>query len=153
MDNTMAISNNTESDINMEKQELTFLNMPKFLPMLLFAELWERFSYYGLRALLVLFLTSKLGFSDPKAYAIYSLSAAIGFAGPIIGGIIADKLLGFRSMVVIGGTIMAIGSIVMTLVAVNPELVFLGLALIAVGTGLFKGNMKKIGQKDLSCFM
>ena len=59
--------------------------MPKFLTLLFFVEMWERFSYYGMRALLVLFLTSSLGFSDPKAYAIYSLFASLGYAGPVIG--------------------------------------------------------------------
>ena len=75
---------------------------PNFLLLMCFTEMWERFSYYGMRALLVLFLTSELGFSDPKAYSLYCLFAALAYIGPIFGGMIADKLLGFRNMVVLG---------------------------------------------------
>ncbi len=117
---------------------------PKFLRVLFFVEMWERFSYYGMRALLVLFLTSSLGFSDERAYAIYSLFAVIGYSGPIIGGFLADKLMGFRNMVFIGAAIMIIGHISMALSSLMPNSVFIGLALIAVGTGLFKGNITNL---------
>jgi len=117
---------------------------PAFLKLLFFVEMWERFSYYGMRVLLVLFLTSHLGFSDVKAYAIYSLFAAVAYAGPVIGGLLADKLMGFRNMVLIGGIIITIGHANMTFVGSNPDLVYLGLSLIALGTGLFKGNITNL---------
>lgn len=117
---------------------------PKFLTLIFFVEMWERFSYYGMRALLVLFLTSHLGFADTKAYAVYSLFAALGYAGPVIGGFLADKLLGFRNMVLIGGIVITIGHICMIFVNWNIFLIYLGLALIAIGTGLFKGNITNL---------
>ncbi|WP_375326889.1 peptide MFS transporter [Candidatus Tisiphia endosymbiont of Nemotelus uliginosus] len=117
---------------------------PPFLKILFFVEMWERFSYYGMRSLLVLFLTSNLGFEDAKAYAIYSLFAAIGYAGPVLGGFIADKLMGFRNMVMLGGIIITAGHVSMTLVELKPELIYFGLTLIAVGTGMFKGNVTNL---------
>jgi POT family proton-dependent oligopeptide transporter len=97
-----------------------------------------------MRALLVLFLTSKLGFADKKAYAIYSVFAALGYTGPIIGGILADKLMGFRNMVVIGGIVIIIGHGLMALTGLFPDTVYYGLAFIAIGTGLFKGNITNL---------
>jgi proton-dependent oligopeptide transporter, POT family len=120
------------------------MKIPRFLVLLFFVEMWERFSYYGMRALLVLFLTSNLGFSDPKAYAIYSLFAAICYMGPVLGGVIADRIAGFRNMVLIGGMIISIGHICMALVQFNSELIYLGLGLIAVGSGMFKGNITSL---------
>jgi POT family proton-dependent oligopeptide transporter len=128
--------------INAVDQEVR--GCPKFLTLIFFVEMWERFSYYGMRALLVLFLTSHLGFTDMKAYAVYSLFAALGYAGPVIGGILADKILGFRNMVLIGGIIITIGHICMIFVNVDIFLIYLGLALIAIGTGLFKGNITNL---------
>ncbi|MBT4964410.1 MAG: peptide MFS transporter [Francisellaceae bacterium] len=118
--------------------------MPRFLIVLLFTEMWERFSYYGMRALLVLFLTSELGFSDPKAYGIYSLMSALCFSGPMIGGFLADKLLGFRKMVIIGGITMVLGHALMALIPLSSNIIFVGLSLIAVGMGLFKGNISNL---------
>lgn len=123
---------------------MTQTTTPKFLALLFFVEMWERFSYYGMRALLVLFLISELGFEDAKAYAIYSLFCAIGYAGPAISGYLADKLMGFRNMVIIGGVFMTIGNAIMTLVAYDPHLIYLGLGFVAVGTGMFKGNITSL---------
>jgi POT family proton-dependent oligopeptide transporter len=127
--------------------------MPDFLKTLLAIEMWERFSYYGMRSLLVLFLTSHLGWHDKDAYAIYSLFAAIGYAGPSIAGIIADKLLGFRNMVKLGAMIMILGHFTLAFIDLNGKLLYLGLALIAIGTGFFKGNAVNLlgacyGTKD-----
>lgn len=118
--------------------------LPSFLKLLFFVEMWERFSYYGMRALLVIFLTSHLGFEDTKAYAIYSVFAAIGYMGPVLGGVLADKLLGFRNMVLIGGTIIVLGHSFMLLMEFKQDLIYLGLSLIAVGTGMFKGNITNL---------
>lgn len=118
--------------------------IPQFLKVLFFVEMWERFSYYGMRALLVLFLTSHLGFEDTKAYAIYSLFAAIGYSGPVIGGYIADKLMGFRNMVMIGGIVITIGHICLSMISFESDLIYIGLALIAIGTGMFKGNITNL---------
>ena len=118
--------------------------IPNFLKLLFFVEMWERFSYYGMRALLVLFLTSQLNFADGSACAIYSLFAAIGYAGPVISGFLADKLMGFRNMVLIGGIVNALGHLSLVLVSIDSELIYYGLGLIAIGTGMFKGNITNL---------
>lgn len=112
--------------------------------LLAFVEMWERFSYYGMRALLVLYLTSTLGFEDVKAYAVYSLFAAIGYGVPIISGIIADKLIGFQKTVIMGAIIMCIGHLSMVFSDMHELVIYLGLALIATGTGFFKGNITSL---------
>lgn len=117
---------------------------PKFLYLLCFTEMWERFSYYGMRALLVLFLVQNLGFSDSKSYSIYCLFAAIGYIGPLVGGVLADKLLGFRTMVTLGSIIMVIGHTTMVFIPYDTKLLYFGLGLIAVGTGMFKGNITNL---------
>ena len=123
---------------------LKSLNMPKFLSLLFFVEMWERFSYYGMRALLVVFLVSKLGFTDPQAYAVYSLFAALGYVGPLLGGLFADRLMGFRKMVFVGAITIVCGHATMALMHVHDFCLYLGLSLIAVGTAFFKGNITNL---------
>lgn len=114
---------------------------PKFLMLLSFVELWERFSYYGMRALLILYLTTQMNMTDGHAGAIYGLFAATGYAGPIIFGMLADKYFGPKYMIYLGGMIMLVGHGVMALTDMNHNLIYVGLSLIAVGTGAFKGNI------------
>ncbi|MEK6734720.1 MAG: peptide MFS transporter [Pseudomonadota bacterium] len=124
-----------------------FLEDQKSIPalfLLLFAEMWERFSYYGMRALLILYLTSTLGFSDPRAYATYALFAAIGYGIPPLAGILSDRYLGFQKMIIIGAIIMCLGHLLMSLTGLNGSFVYSGLGLIAVGTGFFKGNVTNL---------
>jgi POT family proton-dependent oligopeptide transporter len=118
--------------------------MPRFLILLFFVEMWERFSYYGMRALLVLFITSYYGFSDPKAYALYSLFAALGYATSLPAGFLADKVLGFRNMIIWGGVTIAFGHGLLFFVQKNETFLYGGLTMIAIGTGLFKGNNANI---------
>jgi proton-dependent oligopeptide transporter, POT family len=117
------------------------LAKPGFLTMICSVELLERFAYYGLTSLLIVFLTSNLSFSDTKAYATSSLFAAIGFAVPVIGGFLADKALGLRCLISIGATISMLGYGLICFFCENQTILTLGLALIAVGTGIFKGNL------------
>ncbi len=112
-----------------------------FLAMICCSELLERFAYYGLVSLLIIFLTSNLGFSDTKAYATSSLFTAIGFGIPIIGGFLADKILGVRYLIVIGAITTLLGYGFISFHNHNINIVTWGLALIAVGTGIFKGNL------------
>lgn len=117
----------------------------QFFILLFFTELWERFSFYGMRALLVLFLTSSLGFADKQAYAIYSLFAALCYAGPVIGGIIADKFLGFRNIIKLGAVLISAGNIGMIMISENNIwILYLSLSLVAVGSGMFKGNLTNL---------
>lgn len=123
---------------------------PKALFTLFFAELWERFSFYGMRAFLIFYMTSRLfdqmaqGEADTKAYGVYGAFNALLYAAPILGGMLADKLLGFRRAIMLGGIMMALGQFTLATNAnMNdmPLLFFGGLGLLAVGNGFFKPNI------------
>ncbi|MBY0426852.1 MAG: peptide MFS transporter, partial [Cytophagales bacterium] len=115
---------------------------PKQLRILFFAEMWERFSYYGMRALLVLYMTKYFGFSDEKAYGIYGAYGALIFGSPILGGYLADRFLGFRYSVIFGGVLMMVGHAIMSVS--QPDYFFPALALIALGNGFFKPNISSL---------
>ncbi len=120
-----------------------FAGHPVGLFMLFFAEMWERFSYYGMRALLVLYMIKGfLSRSDSEAYAIYGAYAGLVYATPFIGGLLADRLLGARRAVVLGGVLMAAGHLLMTWEAQVPF--FAALSLLIVGNGFFKPNISTI---------
>lgn len=116
---------------------------PRGLYTLFFTEMWERFSYYGMRGMLMLFMIDAMkggaGFSKPTASAIYGLYTAAVYLVALPGGWIADRLLGARRSVWYGGIIIAAGHF--TLAIPSEKAFFLGLLLIVVGTGLLKPNM------------
>src|SRR4026209_461762 len=94
----------------------TLFGHPTGLFNLFFAEMWERFSYYGMRALLVFYMIKGfLGMNDGRAYAVYGAYTALVYATPFVGGILADRLLGARRAVVWGGLLMAAGHAMMTI--------------------------------------
>ncbi len=114
---------------------------PAGLYTLFFAELWERFSFYGMRALLFLYMTKRAWgqYSDPDATAIYGAYLALVYMTPFFGGYLADRLLGARRAVVFGGLLMAAGHLLMTQ---EQHLAFFGaLALLICGNGFFKPNI------------
>ena len=120
---------------------------PKALFVLFMVELWERFSYYGMRALLILYMTAKImdgGFelTDAEAYGIYGAYGALVYLTPLIGGYFADKLIGFRRAITIGAILMAIGQF--TLFMNNDVTFYLGLAILVVGNGFFKPNISSM---------
>jgi len=115
---------------------------PRVLAYLFFAEAWERFSFYGMKALLVLYLTKSLLFSDKAAYAIYGSYTALVYTTPVLGGLLADRLLGFRKAVVLGGVLMALGHFAMTVQ--NLQVFYFALALLICGNGFFKPNISSI---------
>ncbi len=121
----------------------TLFGHPTGLFTLFFAEMWERFSFYGMRALLVLYMTkSFLAYGDKRAYAIYGAYGALVYAAPLIGGMLADRLLGQRRAVIIGGLLMAAGHLMM---GVQREIaLFVALALLVCGNGFFKPNISTI---------
>lgn len=124
-------------------QSETFGGHPTSLYMLFFAEMWERFSYYGMRALLVLYMIK--GFmqrNDSDAYAIYGAYTALVYATPFIGGMLADKILGARRAVILGGLLMALGHLIMTIESEQPF--YYALAFLIVGNGFFKPNISTI---------
>ena len=120
---------------------------PRGLSTLFFTEMWERFSYYGMRALLVLFMTNAvttggMGLDDVTATAIYGLYTAAVYVVALPGGWIADRLLGLRRAVFWGGTVIAAGHF--TLAIPNIIAFYAGLTLIVIGTGLLKPNISAI---------
>ncbi|MDX1828943.1 MAG: peptide MFS transporter [Lutibacter sp.] len=121
------------------------LGHPAGLFVLFFTEMWERFSFYGMRALLVLFLVSALGLGGwnwprENALALYGTYLALLYLTPIIGGTLADKYLGNRKAIIIGALIMTFGHASMAIES-SPFFLYLGLFLLVIGTGFFKPNM------------
>lgn len=122
---------------------------PVGLYVLFFTEMWERFSYYGMRALLVLYLVAEvagenagLGWSVKSASSLYGNYTMLVYITPIFGGIIADKLLGFRKAIVVGALLMTLGHLSL---AFHPMPAFyLGLFLLIIGNGFFKPNISSI---------
>lgn len=120
---------------------------PKALFTLFFTEMWERFSFYGMRAFLILYMTDELfklierGEADGKAYGIYGAYNALLYAAPIVGGLLADRLMGFRKAIILGGIFMAAGQFTLAATIGNQSMFFIGLALLAVGNGFFKPNI------------
>src|SRR5262245_23008537 len=112
---------------------------PKQLYMLFFAEMWERFTFYGMRALLVMFMTKQLLYSDGDANLKYGAFNAFVYAMGIFGGLYADRLLGSRKAIRYGGVLMAIGSF--TLILPYEQSFYIGLGIIIVGNGFFKPNI------------
>ena len=124
----------------------TFFGHPRGLSTLFFTEMWERFSYYGMRALLVLFMIDStrggMGMGKAEAGAIYGLYTFGVYALALPGGWVADRLIGQRRAVLVGGIIIAAGHYAL---AIPAEVTFyVGLALVALGTGLLKPNVSAI---------
>ncbi|CAN5482614.1 peptide MFS transporter [soil metagenome] len=125
-------------------QDTAFFGHPRGLATLFFTELWERFSYYGMRALLILFMTAAvtdggLGFDAATAGAIYGLYTAGVYLAAMPGGWVADRLIGQRRAVLWGGIVIALGHFSMAIPGLTTF--YLGLALIVIGTGLLKPNI------------
>jgi POT family proton-dependent oligopeptide transporter len=120
---------------------------PAGLFVLFFTEMWERFSYYGMRALLVMFFTASLmdggwGWPREHAFAIFGTYTSLVYLSTLLGGYFADKIIGFRYAVVVGALLMALGHGSMALE--SPFFIYLGLALLVFGSGFFKPNMTSI---------
>lgn len=132
----------------MTTPEPTFFGHPRALATLFFTEMWERFTFYGMRALLVLFLVDSVqsggfGLDDRTATAIYGLYTAATFMAALPGGWIADRLLGAQRAVVAGGFLMTIGNLLLV-VPGPPPLFFTGLFVIICGVGLLKPNVSTL---------
>ncbi|MEJ8756868.1 peptide MFS transporter [Pontibacter sp. H259] len=115
---------------------------PKQLYMLFFAEMWERFSFYGMKALLLAYMVTELKFDEPKGYAILGSYAALVYTMPLFGGVMADRFLGYRKAVMFGGILMSIGHLVLAL-PVDWSF-FFGMAFIICGNGFFKPNISSL---------
>ena len=138
------------------RRQPEFAGHPKGLYMLFFAEMWERFSFYGMRALLVFYLTKHWLFDDGKAQLIYGSYLSLVYITPVLGGYLADRYLGQRKAVLFGGVLLALGHLFMavegpaTVGHTNNPTIFvfwLALALIIVGSGFLKANISvMVGQ-------
>ena len=127
---------------------------PRGLATLFFTEMWERFSYYGMRALLVLYLTSELmkggfSFSRDHALEIYGIFTALVYLTPLFGGFLADKVLGQRKSIYIGGFLMAAGQLALSVsqfgaIEMRTFWLMWGLGLLVIGNGFFKPNISAI---------
>ena len=115
---------------------------PRQLYLLFFTEMWERFSFYGMKALLLLYMVSQLKFDEPKGYAILGSYSALVYTMPMFGGMIADRFLGYRKAIIFGGILMTIGHLVLAL----PQSwsFFYGMAFIICGNGFFKPNISSL---------
>lgn len=125
---------------------------PAGLLVLFFTEMWERFSYYGMRALLTLFLVSTLAsggweWTRSEAMNLYGWYTGLVYFTPILGGIIADKITGYRHAIFIGALLMTLGHASMGLEIFNNSFFYVGLGLLILGNGLFKPNISSmVGQ-------
>ena len=122
---------------------------PVGLFVLFFTEMWERFSYYGMRALLTLFLVSELAsggweWTREDAMQLYGWYTGLVYLTPLIGGFIADRLTGYRRAVVLGALIMTLGHASMALEGAGSSFFYIGLVLMILGNGLFKPNISSI---------
>lgn len=118
---------------------------PRQIWSLFFSEMWERFCFYGMRGMLVFFMISQLNLHEKEANLQYAATQAFVYAFTFIGGLFADKILGFRKSLFWGGILMIIGSLIL---AADPhKFFFLGIAFTVVGTGFFKPNISSmVGQ-------
>ncbi len=128
------------------------MNHPASLFVLFFTEMWERFSYYGMRALLTTFLVSEIAkggweWTNEEALKLYGLYTGLVYLTPLLGGIIADRLTGYRKAIVIGALIMTLGHLSMAFESITPSFFYLGLVLMILGNGMFKPNISSmVGQ-------
>lgn len=131
------------SDISKQPHEKEILGHPAGLFYLFFAELWERFSFYGMRALLTLYMIdvifAALSERDYATAAVYASYGSLVYASTVVGGKVSDQILGMRNSIFLGGILMAIGHFVLAIE--NNMAFFLALSLIIVGNGFFKPNI------------
>ena len=135
------------------RKEPEFAGHPKGLYMLFFAEMWERFSYYGMRALLIFYLTQHWLYNDSKSNLIYGAYTSLVYITPVLGGYLADRYLGQRKAVLFGGILLAIGHSLMVVEGVGGQndptinVFWAALAFIIVGSGFLKANISvMVGQ-------
>ncbi|WP_058833774.1 peptide MFS transporter [Luteimonas abyssi] len=135
------------------EEQKTILGHPRGLFVLFFAEMWERFSYYGMRALLIFYLVQHWMFSDSEASVIYGAYTALVYIAPVIGGYLADRYLGQRKAVLFGAVLLTFGHFLMAFEgdggqgAAELNIFWLALAFIIVGSGFLKANISvMVGQ-------
>jgi len=144
---------------NLQQNERTLFGHPVGLYVLFFTEFWERFSFYGMKVLLIFYLTQYHLFSDTSGYLIIGSYAALVYATPVLGGYLADKFLGFRKAIIFGGILLILGHLGMAYEGIPAEknisgevtrdlnalqVFYFSLALIAMGVGFLKSNISSL---------
>lgn len=130
----------------MTTQQVTVSKTKSFMTVSMI-ELWERFGYYGMQALIVYFMIQRLGFEDSRANLVWGACAALIYVSPAIGGWIGDKVLGTKRTMIMGAFILALGYALMTLPSENTWVLFFALGVIVVGNGMFKPNAGNLVRK------
>jgi len=123
--------------------DITHTRHPKVLPFLFLTELWERFGFYVVQGLLILYMTSYYGFSDNESYTISGIFAGLVYISPFVGGILADKFIGFTTAILCGGIFLVLGYALLALSS-TPFFFYPALATIIVGNGLLKPNISSL---------
>lgn len=137
------MSTTSNSTMDHTLQGPTLFGHPAGLFTLFFAEMWERFSFYGMRALLVFYMIKGfLGYGDSDAYGVYGAYTALVYMTPFFGGMLADRLLGARRAIIFGAVLMTAGEFLLAIP--NRVSFFAGLALLICGNGFFKPNISTI---------
>ena len=135
-----------------ELNQKTIFDHPSGLFVLFFTEMWERFSYYGMRAILVLFLTSSImnegwGWERADALELFAIYTGLVYLTPIFGGLLADNVFGYRIAVALGALIMTLGHASMALEFFHDNFFYIGIVFLIIGNGLFKPNISSmVGQ-------
>ena len=125
----------------------TLTGQPKPFYLIFLIEIWERFGYYGVQTLLVLYMVQKLGFTDTHADFLFSAFSALAFLLPCVGGYIGDKILGTKRTTLLGAIVLAFGYLLLAIPISSASFLPLPLGMIAVGNGLFKANPSSLLSK------
>ena len=142
---SIFVENYSKMNLTLEQIQDFKGKYPKQIWSLFFSEMWERFCFYGMRGMLVFFMISQLKFGDEQANLQYGATQAFVYAFTFVGGLFADKILGFRKSLFWGGILMIVGSLIL---ATNPhDFFFLGISYTVVGTGFFKPNISTMVGK------
>ena len=142
---SIFVKNYSKMNLTLEQIQDFKGKYPRQIWSLFFSEMWERFCFYGMRGMLVFFMISELKFGDQKANLQYGATQAFVYAFTFVGGLFADKILGFRKSLFWGGLLMIVGSLIL---AFEPhQFFFLGIAFTVVGTGFFKPNISTMVGK------
>lgn len=128
----------------MQSNQINTLKQPAGLPILFSAEMWERFGFYCIQSLLVLYLTQKVHWSDSHAYSLFSAFSALIYATPIIGGFLADKYLGYRQSIILGALLYIFGYFGLGFFSPESPLFNSALAALICGNGFFKPNVSSL---------
>lgn len=128
-----------------QRAEQEWFGHPRGLTLLFFTEMWERFCYYGMRGLLVLYLTKSLLLGDQQAFAVYAAFTALVYMAPVIGGRVSDQILGHKIAIIFGALMMAAGEFM--ILGATENWLYFGMAAIIVGNGYFKSNISTLVGK------